>query len=108
MKKIIAGALLILTATAAGASSPDAWAQFDREVARRCVAASGLSAAHTSRMLGFDDSLGKVATLVTGRETLRARRGTTTIALSKLCIYDKKSKRTWTEEASGWSAPPAR
>lgn len=48
-------------------------------------------------IIGFDDRVGKVATLVSDR-TRGSNRG-------KLCLYDTRTAAI--DEADGWSAPPA-
>lgn len=99
---------------AAGANSPAfasdnaSWAKLNQDVAQRCAAASGLVRAHVSSIVGFDDTLGKVVTLVTGQEALRTRRGTILQSGNRLCIYDKRTKKVWIDEAAGWSAPALR
>ncbi len=96
---------LVVAASAAHASSEAAWAQFNLNVAQSCAAASGLNHAHISEIVGFDDSLGKVAALVTGIAPQRALHGA---QIKKLCIYDKRTRRVWVDEARGWSAPDLR
>jgi hypothetical protein len=102
--------LFLLPVVAIGApveaSTPDAWAKFQLEVAQRCATASRLDHAHISELVGFDDSLGKVAALVTGRGSVR--RGAPVTTQKKLCIYDKRARRAWVDDAPGWSAPDLR
>jgi hypothetical protein len=98
-------ALLTLT-TGAQAASSDAWARFQLSVAEGCAAASKLDHAHISEIVGFDDSLGKVVALVTGRTV--PRRGVPAATIKKLCVYDKRSRHIWIDEAAGWSAPDLR
>ncbi|MBE7186403.1 MAG: hypothetical protein INR68_18585 [Methylobacterium mesophilicum] len=91
--------------TAADASSPDAEAAFTLAVAEKCAASSGLKHAHVSELVQFDDTLNKVVTLVTGVFPQRALKG----AMGKmLCVYDKRTKQVWIDEAKGWSAPDLR
>ena len=95
----------LLAATAAQASSNDAWASLNLAVAEKCASSSGLKHAHVSELVLFDDSLNKVATLVTGvfpQKALKGAKG------QMLCIYDKRSKKVWVDEAKGWSAPDLR
>lgn len=96
---------LVLAPVAATASSDAAWAQLSLAVAQKCAAVSGLNHAHVSRLVIFDDTSGKVATLVTGIYPQRALHGATG---RKLCLYDKRSRQAWIEEAKGWSAPDLR
>lgn len=82
------------------ASSDKAWATFNVQVTRACVAASGIRNARLSSIVGFDDRVGKVAMLVSDRT-----RGS---AKSKLCLYDKRSQKAYVDDAEMWSAPPQR
>ena len=66
---------------------------------------SGLKHAHVSEIVAFDDSLNKVVTLVTGIFPQRTLKGATG---KMLCVYDKRTKKTWIDEAKGWSAPDLR
>ncbi|MBB4002145.1 MAG: hypothetical protein V7704_11600 [Aurantimonas endophytica] len=105
MRLLLIALPLLLAATAAHASSDDAWADLNLAVAEKCAAASGLKHAHVSELVLFDDTLNKVATLVTGVFPQKALKG----AKGKmLCIYDKQSKKVWVDEATGWSAPDLR
>lgn len=89
-----------LFGTAAEASSPDAWAEFDARVTKACVAASGIRNARPSTIVGFDDRVGMVAMLVSDR--------THGSSMSKLCLYDKRARKAYVDEAETWSAPPQR
>lgn len=96
---------ILLAATHANASSDDAWAELNRAVAEKCSAASTLKHAHVSEIVMFDDSLGKVVTLVSGIFPQKALKG----AQGKmLCVYDKQTKKVWIDEAKGWKAPDMR
>jgi hypothetical protein len=97
---------LLTLSTAARASNSDAWANFQLNVAEGCAAASKLNHAHISDIVGFDDSLGKVVAIVTGRTT--PRRGVPVATAKKLCVYDKRSRHIWIDDAPGWSAPDLR
>jgi hypothetical protein len=98
---ILVGGVL-LTMSAAQASSPDAWAAFNAKVAKKCNMSSGLQQARSGEVVGFDDSLGKVVTLVTGISR-QPRPLATTVTM--LCIYDQRSGRAWITEATGWTSP---
>lgn len=87
------------TVTAVRASSPGAWAEFDKRVTRSCLAAAGFRNARPSPIIGFDDRVGKVAVLVSDRS-----RGSNN---AKLCLYDKATRRAYVDNADGWVAPPA-
>lgn len=99
--EILVGGVL-LTMSAAHASSPDAWAAFNAKVAKKCNMSSGLRQARSGEVVGFDDSLGKVVTLVTGASN-QSRPLSKTVTM--LCIYDQRSGRTWITEATGWTSP---
>ncbi len=81
------------------ASSDQAWAEFDRNVTRSCVAASGIKNARASTIVGFDDRVGKVAMLISDRTRGSNR--------ARLCLFDKASQTAFVDEADGWAAPPA-
>lgn len=93
---------LALSTTPTLASSPDAWARFNATVAAKCAKASGLAVPRTSAAIGFDDTLGKVVVLVSGRYPQARLRGTPG---QMLCVVDQRTGRTWVSEAKGWSAP---
>ncbi len=92
------GLSLAASATPAVASSDGAWREFNLRVTRACMAASGLRNARASTIVGFDDRAGMVAMLVSDRT-----RGS---SLSKLCLYDKRARRAYVDDAEMWSAPP--
>lgn len=86
------------SATPAAASSDGAWREFNARVTRACVAASGIRNFRASTIVGFDDRAGKVAMLISDRT-----RGS---SQSKLCLYDKRARRAFVDDAEMWSAPP--
>ena len=92
----------LLTSSAGYASSPGAWAAFNAKVAKSCNASSGLRQARSGEVVGFDDSLGKVVTLVTGISRQPRQRPQ---PVTMLCVYDQRSGQTWTTEARGWRSP---
>ncbi|HEU0066421.1 MAG TPA: hypothetical protein VFQ57_04180 [Sphingomonas sp.] len=94
------GLMLATSATTADASSEAAWRAFGARVTRACVAASAIPNPRASTIVGFDDRAGMVAMLVSDRT-----RGAT---LSRLCLYDKRTKRAYVADADAWSAPPQR
>lgn len=105
MRLLVLTLPILAAATVAHASSDDAWAELNLKVAETCAAASGLKHAHVSELVLFDDTLGKVATLVSGvfpQKALKGAHGKT------LCIFDKASGKVWIDEAKGWSAPDLR
>jgi hypothetical protein len=90
---------LFATATPAPASGDAAWAEFNQRVTRSCIAASGIRNARPSVIIGFDDRVGKVAQLISDRTRGSNR--------SKLCLYDKRTRKAFIDDAEMWSAPPA-
>ncbi|OYY91277.1 MAG: hypothetical protein B7Y45_04355 [Sphingomonas sp. 28-66-16] len=91
----------LLIAAPAAASGPDAWSKFDGEVRAACITASKFRNAQTSSVIGFDDRVGKVALLVSGiwpQPHMKGARGT------MLCLYDKRGRDAFVDEAKGWSA----
>ncbi|WP_294191973.1 hypothetical protein [uncultured Sphingomonas sp.] len=98
-KKVLATALIAASGTGpAHASSSAAWHQFDASVTKACVAASKIRNYRASTIVGFDDRVGMVAMLVSDRT-----RGS---SLSRLCLYNKRTKRAYVDDAEMWSAPP--
>jgi hypothetical protein len=90
--------VFLLFLSAPGLASGDAaWIKFNQRVTRSCIAASGIRNALPSMILGFDDRVGKVAQLISDRT-----RGST---LSKLCLYDKRTRTAFIDDADMWSAP---
>lgn len=79
-------------------SSDGAWAAFNAEVTRACVAASGIRNSRPSAIVGFDDRVGTVAMLISDRT-----RGS---SQAKLCLYNKRTKIAYVDNAETWSAPP--
>ncbi len=102
-KILSASALLaaaLVGATAASASSDQAWAAFNARATRSCVSAAGIRNARPSSIVGFDDRVGLVAMLVSDRS-----RGSNA---SKLCLYNKRTQKAYIDQADGWIAPPRR
>lgn len=83
---------------AAHASSDGAWREFNARITRECVAVSGIRNSRASVIVGFDDRVRMVVMLVSDR--------TRGASLSKLCLYDKRAKRAYVDDAEMWSAPP--
>ncbi|MHC8307207.1 hypothetical protein [Pseudomonas sp. PB3P13] len=83
-------------ATQAQASSPDAWATFDKAVLASCTKASGLKGAKpVGNAAQFDDRVGYVAVLLQGQypqKHMKGQQGT------ELCLYNKKSKTAYVTE----------
>jgi len=96
--KALTLSLLCLTALAsqAHASSPDAWAAYDKTVLASCTRASGLKAAKpVGSPAQFDDRVGFTAVLLQGQypqKHMKGQQGT------ELCLYNKKSKTAFVTE----------
>ncbi|AHZ71631.1 hypothetical protein OU5_4552 [Pseudomonas mandelii JR-1] len=90
--------LLCLTALApqAHASSPDAWAAYDKAVLASCTKASGLkNAKPVGTAAQFDDRVDYTALLMQGQypqKHMKGQQGT------ELCLYNKKSKSAYVTE----------
>ncbi|WP_193337275.1 hypothetical protein [Devosia beringensis] len=102
MRLFVTSLCLLVATTAAQASSDDAWAAFNSTVTEACAAASGLDDPKVSALVGFDDSLNKVAALVSGIYSQPHMNGASG---TMLCIFDKQTEQTWIDEAAGWTAP---
>jgi hypothetical protein len=101
LKRLTIAGLLITLALPAAASTPGAWAKLEREVTRKCIAASELGRPRVSNPIIFDDTVGKVALLVTGtyrQAHMKGASGTT------LCLFDRRTRTVATVEAEGWSS----
>ncbi|WP_339448987.1 hypothetical protein [Pseudomonas sp. EA_5y_Pfl2_R50] len=96
--KAITLSLLCLTALAsqAQASSPDAWAAYDKAVLASCTKASGLKNANpVGTPAQFDDRVGYTAVLLQGQypqKHMKGQQGT------ELCLYNKKTKTAFVTE----------
>ena len=90
--------LLCLTAlaTQAHASSPDAWAAYDKTVLVSCTKASGLkNAKPVGNAAQFDDRVGYSALLLQGQYPQKHMKGAQG---TELCLYNKKSKTAYVTE----------
>jgi len=80
----------------AHASSPDAWATYDKAVLTSCTKASGLK---DSKPVGnaaqFDDRVGYTALLLQGQYPQKHMKGAQG---TELCLYNKKSKTAYVTE----------
>ena len=97
--------VLCLTAltTHANASSPDAWAAFDKAVIASCTQVSGLkNAKPVGNAAQFDDRVGYTALLLQGQypqKHMKGQQGT------ELCLYNKKSKTAYVTEWDSIRSP---
>ncbi|MDO9404367.1 MAG: hypothetical protein Q7T87_10065 [Polaromonas sp.] len=96
----------LVLSTASFASSPDAWAAHDKEVAATCATASGLkNAAAAGVPMVFDDSIGKTALVIAGhypQPHMKNARGRV------LCLFDHKTRQAVVTEADQLTVAPAR
>ncbi|WP_065261349.1 hypothetical protein [Pseudomonas bananamidigenes] len=94
--KRLALSVLCLIAPVAHASSPDAWAAYDKTVLAGCTRASGLKDAKpVGTAAQFDDRVGYTALLLQGQypqKHMKGQQGT------ELCLYNKKSKTAYVTE----------
>ncbi|MDF9776911.1 hypothetical protein [Pseudomonas baetica] len=89
---------LCLTAltSQAHASSPDAWAAYDKAVLAGCTKASGLKDAKPAgNAVQFDDRVGYTALLLQGQYRQKHMKGAQG---TELCLYNKKSKSAYVSE----------
>ncbi|MCB2252979.1 hypothetical protein KTQ74_13815 [Pseudomonas chlororaphis] len=88
--------LTALLANPARASSPDAWAAFDKQVLASCLKASQLK---NTKAIGqaaqFDDRVGYSALLLQGHYPQKHMKGQTGV---ELCLYDKQRKNAHVTE----------
>ncbi|MDU9033001.1 hypothetical protein NHG95_07580 [Pseudomonas corrugata] len=77
-------------ASQAQASSPEAWAAYDKAVLASCIKASGLKNAEpVGTAAQFDDRIGYTALLLQGQYPQKHMKGATG---TELCLYRKKTK----------------
>ena len=95
VQKGLLAVALALAAGAAGASTPQAWAQMDRQVTRACLAAAGLKQAKIiADKASFSDRVPVELRIVEGYN-----RGN--VIDVKLCAYDRRTKRATTTDGVG-------
>jgi hypothetical protein len=90
--------LLCLTAliSQAHASSPDAWASYDKAVLASCTKASGLKDAKpVGNAAQFDDRVGYTALLLQGQYPQKHMKGAQG---TELCLYKKNNKTAYVTE----------
>lgn len=97
MKAAILTALGLTALTfQAQASSPDAWAAYDKTVLTSCTKASGLKNAQpVGNAAQFDDRVGYTALLLQGQYPQKHMKGAQG---TELCLYNKKSKTAYVTE----------
>jgi hypothetical protein len=90
------GCLMLVTGVV-GASTPEAWSDYDKEVIAKCLAASHLRDAHPGgQRIDFADSVGISALFIVGhypQPQLNNQRG------RELCLFDKRSRTATVSDA---------
>jgi hypothetical protein len=80
----------------AHASSPDAWAAYDKAVLGSCIKASSLkNSAPVGKAAQFDDRVGYTALLLQGQYPQKHMKGAQG---TELCLYNKNSKTAYVTE----------
>lgn len=88
-------------AAQANASSPEAWASFDKAVLTSCNKASHLKYAKpVGKVAQFDDRVGYSAILLQGQYPQKHMKGQPG---TELCLYNKKTKTAYVTE---WDSIP--
>lgn len=92
---IVTTIALAVLATAAPASTPQAWAQLDRRVARACIAASGLLRARiVADKASFADTVPVELRMVEGYNRQ-------SVVDVKLCAYHRRTQRVAITDGAG-------
>ncbi|MEO6248483.1 MAG: hypothetical protein ABIO85_07865 [Sphingomicrobium sp.] len=93
--------LLLLSGSAATASTPAAWNQMNTRVNRACVAMSGLTRpVLLAKKISFSDVIGTEVRMIRGTDKSgRAKR--------LLCAYNRTTGRTEVQDADGWNGATA-
>ncbi len=105
MRMQVLGAVTLMLAGAAQASSEQAWQEHDDQLKARCLAASQLQETQVAGLpVLFDDAVGYTALLLSGRYPqahMQGRMG------RELCLYDRRSGQARIAEADALEAWPA-
>lgn len=88
----------------ARASSPEAWAAYDRQVRAACLRASGLK---TVRILGQRIDLSTLGLSTFLLEGVYPQPHMQRMQGRELCVYEQRSGRAEVTEANGWRVAPA-
>ena len=99
---VLAASAVCLLATAASASTPEAWAQLNQRVNRACVAMSGLAYPQLlATRISFSDHVPVEARMIRGQD----RQGQ---MIRRLCVYDRRTGRAEVQPAPNWNAATTR
>ena len=91
--------LLLLSGSAATASTPAAWNQMNTRVNRACVAMSGLARpVLLAKKISFSDVIGTEVRMIRGVD----KRGRTK---RLLCAYNRSTGRAEMQDADAWNGP---
>lgn len=94
-KLILAGLSVAAIGAAGAASTPQSYAQLDRQVARACRAASGLSQARiVTDKASFSDRVPVELRIVEGYNSQ-------SVIDVKLCAFDRRTRRATTTDGAG-------
>lgn len=99
----LTGAVVSVSAFAAGASAPSAWDALDRRSAAACAAASRLMSPQVGPPTRFSDRIGVEVRTVTGVWPQPHMSGA---QASLVCVYDRRTRRAETQELSMAAASP--
>lgn len=94
--------LMLLSGSAATASTPAAWNQMNTRVNRACVAMSGLSRpVLLAKKISFSDVIGTEVRMIRGSDKAgRTKR--------LLCAYNRSTGRTEVQDADAWNGASTR
>ncbi len=94
--------LMLLSGSAATASTPAAWNQMNTRVNRACVAMSGLSRpVLLAKKISFSDVIGTEVRMIRGTDKAgRTKR--------LLCAYNRSTGRTEVQDADAWNGATTR
>ena len=93
---------MLLSGSAATASTPAAWNQMNTRVNRACVAMSGLARPMLlAKKISFSDAIGTEVRMIRGTDKQgRVKR--------LLCAYNRSTSRTEVQDADAWTGPTVR
>ena len=95
--KAFIASVTLFSASAALASSPAAWKDYDQRLTKACVAASGLKDVKpVGRPIAYDDRVPVTALVLAGRypqKHMNNRPG------RELCVWDRKAEKAYVSEA---------
>ncbi|QWT20617.1 hypothetical protein KPL74_01080 [Bacillus sp. NP157] len=91
------GVFAVCSASAASASTPAAWKDYDQRVTQACVAASGLKDAKpVGGLIQYDDRVPVTALVLAGRYPQKHMKNAPG---RELCVWDRKANKAYVSEA---------